>query len=107
MIERRMFERFKIDLPVRFLCKESNKEEKGRIIDISAGGVGLILTTEEVGAGMHLERWIDITEDKTPLYLTGVVVWSEKIEPQLFRVGVQFDKVDFMSMWRILNIIKL
>jgi len=101
-----MFERFKIDLPVRFLCKETNREGKGRIIDISAGGGGLILTTEEVGVGMHLEIWIDLPDNKDPLYITGVVVWINKIEPNTFRVGVQFDRVDFMSMWRILNIIK-
>jgi hypothetical protein len=101
-----MFERFKVDLPVRFLCKETNKEGKGRIINISAGGGGLIITTEELNIGMHLEMWIDIPDDKDPLYITGVVVWFAQIEPQSFRVGVQFDKVDFMSMWRILNIIK-
>jgi len=106
MIDRRMFERFKVDLPIRFLCKETNKEGKGRIIDISAGGGGLILTTEEVGVGMHLEMWIEVPDDKDPLYITGIVVWSTKIEQEVFRVGVQFDKVDFMSMWRILNIIK-
>lgn len=101
-----MFERFKVDLPIRFVCKETQKSGEGKMIDISAGGGGLIVTTEELRPGLHLEIWIDVPDDKDPLYITGVVVWINKLEEKKFRVGVQFEKVDFMSMWRILELIK-
>ncbi len=38
--ERRIFERFQVELPVRFSYLEGAKEETGKIVNISAGGGG-------------------------------------------------------------------
>ncbi|MCM8799373.1 MAG: PilZ domain-containing protein [Candidatus Omnitrophica bacterium] len=101
-----MFERFKVDFPVRYFCKELNKEGKGKLIDISAGGGGLILTLDELSKSFHLEIWVELPDNRDPLYLTGTVIWSKQIESHLFRTGIQFDHFDFMSISRILRIIK-
>ncbi|MCM8791883.1 MAG: PilZ domain-containing protein [Candidatus Omnitrophica bacterium] len=105
MYDRRMFERYKVDFPVEFFCKQTNKRGEGRLIDISAGGGGLILTNEVLSAGEELEMWIDLADNKEPLYINGIVIWSKKIEPTVSRIGVEFEKINFMNLWRILKLI--
>jgi len=106
MIEKRKFQRYKVDLPIRFLCKETQREGEGRLLDISANGAGLILTLEKLSSGLHLEVWVELADKKEPLYLTGVVVWTKEIKVGVFHAGIQFDKVDFISMWRLFEVIK-
>jgi len=106
MKERRMFERFKVDLPVRFLCKETQKSGEGKLLDISAGGGGLLLTVTEIQIKNHLDMWIDLKDGRDPIYITGLVVWIEETKANVFRLGIKFDEIGFMKMWRILDIIK-
>jgi hypothetical protein len=104
MDERRMFKRFQVDIPVRFLVVEENKEGMGKIMDISAGGVGLVITFEKMEPATHLEMWLDLPGSKEPFHTTGEVVWLRQIQPAVFRIGVKFDKVDFMGMSKVLRV---
>jgi hypothetical protein len=99
-----MFERFNVELPIKFVYSEERKEGTGRMLDISAGGGGLIVTNEELRSHMHLEMWLFIPDGKDPLKLNGEVVWTNRIESNLCRAGVKFDKVDFMGISRILRL---
>jgi hypothetical protein len=104
--ERRMFERFRVDFPIKFVRKDDKKEGSGRVIDISASGGGLIVTAEELSPPVHLEMWLFIPDNHDPLYTNGRVIWSKKIEENLYRAGVEFDKVDFMGVSRALRIFR-
>jgi len=105
MQERRMFQRFNVEIPVTFHSLDtSNIEGSGKIINISAGGGGMIVTTKYLLTGMPLEMRLLIPNGKAPLCANAKVIWFKATEPTLFLAGVQFDKVDFMGLARALRI---
>ena len=105
MEERRMFQRFNIEIPVEFRSLDDKKiEGKGKIINISAGGGGMIVTTKYLLPGESLEMQLFIPDDKNPLDANGKVIWLKIMEPTVFLAGVQFDKVDFMGIARALRL---
>ncbi len=103
MEERRMFERFNVDFPVKYLDLNTNREGTGKIINISAGGGGMIVTKERLSPSTLLEMQLCIPDDKDPLRANGKVIWSKIIKPDVYMAGVQFDKVDFMGVARALR----
>ena len=103
MQDRRMFERFQVDFPVKFLDLNNSKEGMGRMINISAGGGGMIITEEQLEPTTPLEMWFPMLENKDPFHTNGKVVWSDMLEPDVYRVGVKFDKVDFAGVGRVLR----
>lgn len=105
MQERRMFQRFNIEIPVEIHSLDEKKiEGKGKIINISAGGGGMVVTTEYLLPGTPLEMQLFIPDGKPPLNVNAKVIWLKAMEPTVFLAGVQFDKVDFMGMARALRL---
>ena len=104
MEDRRIFKRFRVDIPVKFLVVENNKDGLGTIVDISAGGLGLIMTVEKIQPLSHLEMWLEISENKDPIRACGQVAWLKQVKSCMYRIGIQFDKVDFMGISKILRI---
>ena len=105
MEERRTFERLKIDFPVKFLEINTNKEGWGRMVDISPGGGGMLVTEIVLEPGNSLEMWVNIPDNQDPLNVRGKVVWYKEVERNLYRVGVKFDSVDFLSISRVLRVL--
>ena len=107
MQERRMFQRFNMEIPVEFHSLDEKKiEGKGKIINISAEGGGMVVTTEYLLPATPLEMQLIIPDNKAPLTVNAKVIWLKAMEPTLFLAGVQFDKVDFMGMARALRLHK-
>ena len=104
MEERRMFARFNVEFPVKFLDLNTNKEGTGKVINISAGGGGMIATKEDLQPSTPLEMQFFIPDDKDPLRASGKVIWSKLTEPDVYTAGVQFNKVDFMGIARALRL---
>ncbi len=101
--ERRIFERFEVDFPVKFSYLEGAKEGMGRVINISAGGGGMIVTSEQLAPATSLDMWLHIPDNREPLRTRGEVVWSAVSAPGVYKLGVRFDKVDFMGISRVLR----
>lgn len=104
MEDRRMFERFTIDLPVKFIDLKNNKEGTGRMVDLSASGGGMIITREQINPESHLDIWFSSDREKEPVHLSGKVVWSSMSEPELCKLGIQFEKVDFIRISQVLKL---
>lgn len=104
MQERRVFERFNVEFPVKFLNLNSNREGTGKIINISAGGGGMIVTKEDLQPSTPLEMEFLIPDNKNPLCANGKIIWSKIVKPDAYMAGVQFDKVDFMGIARALRL---
>lgn len=101
--DRRIFARFPMELPLRFLGPENNKEGYGETQDVSAKGVGMV-THDELPANSTVELWLNIPDRGEPLYTRGEVVWSTRLEPHKYRCGVNLDKADLMGMARALRV---
>ena len=104
MEERRIFERFKVGFKVKFLNLNTNKEGAGKMVNISAGGGGMVVTEECLRPSITLKMQFCIADDKDPFYANGKVIWSRMIEPGAYMAGIQFEKVDFMGIARALRI---
>ena len=102
MEDRRVFQRFSIRFPLRFLDMKNSREGNGESLDISAKGIGLI-TNMALQPKAPLEIWLSIPDRGEPLYTRGEVVWSKPESAAEYRVGVNLEKADLMSLSRILR----
>lgn len=103
MEDRRIFERFPAQLPMKFLDVASGNEGRAKICDISAKGVGLV-TDRGLVARMPVEVWLEIPDKGEPLYTRGEVVWSEAYGARQYRIGVNLEKADLMGLSRALRV---
>lgn len=100
--DKRVFARFSVKMPVKFIDLISNTEGQGESQDISAKGIGLT-TKEEIRPLTPLEMWLKIPNHSDPVYTRGEAVWSEMIGPETFRTGVNLSKADLMGISRIMR----
>lgn len=100
--DRREFERLAIELPVKFMCLDSNIERQGTTSNISPVGIGLI-TGEYLKPDTSLELRLEIPNSGLPLYTRGSVVWSVKTEEAKYNIGILLEEVDLIGMSRILR----
>lgn len=100
--DKRIFQRFSANLPVRLLNISSGREGAAITADVSAKGIG-ILSREELKAHTPIELWLQIPDDLEPVYTRGEVVWSKPSGDDGYRVGVSLEKADLMGLSRILR----
>lgn len=99
-----MFERFKVDFPVTYTNLKTNEKGWGRMIDISAGGGGMLLN-EYLEPHTPLDLQLHVPDNSEQIInANGTMVWSAMLEPNTCRVGVQFDKIDFLGIARLLKL---
>jgi len=102
LLDRRIFERIPVKLPLRFLELTLNKESLAQTHDISASGIGIV-ADEKLLPHTSLEMWLQIPNSDVPLYTRGRVVWSESVESNQYRAGISLEKVELMKMSPILR----
>ena len=101
MEDRRLFARVATEFPMRFLDSRSGAEGEARSVDISANGIGFI-TERRLPEKSELEMWLDIPDQHSPFYTRGVVAWSQDLDDNRQRVGMQLEKAEFMGLGRAL-----
>lgn len=102
MEDRRIFQRFNIRFPLNFLNMKTGREGTGQTQDVSAKGIGLV-TDQALQPQTPLELWLEVPDKGEPLYTRGEVVWSEMVELDKYRVGINLEKADLMGLSRILR----
>jgi hypothetical protein len=102
LLDRRIFERIPIELPLRFLDLASNREGLAQTHDINARGIGII-TDEKVLPDTSLEIWLQTSNNDVLLHTRGMVVWSKQIEVNQHRIGINLEKVELMRIAVILR----
>ena len=101
--DKRVFERFSVNMPVRFLDSNSNQESSAQTQDISAKGVGLV-TKEKLPENAALEMWLEIPDKGEPLYTRGQVAWSRSTGINEYRSGINLERADLMGFSRVLRL---
>jgi len=104
MEDRRIFQRFRVKYPLRFLEMKSGKEGIASTSDISARGMN-ITTAEQLTAPMTLEMWLTVPDRGEPLYTRGEVVWSKPLSESEYQVGINLEKAELMALARVLRAI--
>ena len=100
MDDRRIFERFSVNLTARYLDLDSGQEGQARIQDLSAKGLRLQIS-QELKPHTALEVWLQMKDSAEPLYARGQVVWSKMIHTNEYRLGVELEKADLMGISRV------
>lgn len=100
--ERRMFIRFPATVPMTYLDSNSQEKGDGETRDLSAKGVGFV-AYKELQPGTMLEIWLKVPDRADGIYSRGEVVWSRRMPTGEYRVGVNLEKVDFISMSHVLK----
>ena len=103
MEDRRIFQRFSVNLPMSFLDLNSGIECQACAQDVSAKGLGLVVN-QEMEAKTPLEMWLKIPDSGEPLYLRGEVVWSKMQGANEYRAGVSLEKADLVGLSRVLRL---
>ncbi len=100
MLERRVFERISIKLPVRLIDVDNNRELEATACDACAKGLGIV-GKGYLQSGNRIELWLNMADKKEPFYSRGTVVWSGPQETGEYRGGISLEKAEFMGLHRI------
>lgn len=99
MEERRKFGRCKLEQKAKIATEES-QDEKGTLIDISTGGMKLVLN-KQLKVGSRLTGSFKIVPYLGPFYVQGDVIWvkpKKQGNSRCWEVGVRFNKVSTISI---------
>jgi c-di-GMP-binding flagellar brake protein YcgR len=109
--ERRKYRRFQATLEISYRVKQDgHREQAGKTIDISAGGMKILLT-EKLSAGTHLDIQAELPGIAKHVQLEGEVAWSGEAGGELasgkrsFYAGVEFSSLKEPSRTMLINYI--
>ena len=102
--ERRASARFPVKILLRYFnlnlpshltnrCEGLLGETRAQTQDISARGLCLV-TREALAADTLLDIWLQMPDNGGQIYIKGKVVWSNMIEPDKYRVGVNLENTE-------------
>lgn len=102
MDDRRIFARFAVEFPMKFLDLGENKEGEATTFDISANGIGIV-TDEELQPRNPLELWLKMPDTGDSFYTRGEVVWSRMVDSNKYKAGIHLEHADLMGISRLLR----
>lgn len=102
--DKRLFDRFHARFPVKF---RYSREEYGSDVflrDASAQGARFT-TTKRMFLHDSVSLMVDLPDGRSPLILNGRVVWLKSKAPNLWDIGMEFHRVNFMQTQRIFKLV--
>lgn len=98
--ERRLYERAKLSIDVRYRCctkgSRVNIFKEGKAVDISEGGIGILLETyEKLDVSDKLELKLKLPRNSQFMLIRGDIIWAKELQKERwYRYGVNFIEVD-------------
>ena len=93
--DRRIFERFPLELSLQYVDPATNQERQAQVHDMSAAGMGPI-TDHKISPNANL--WFHIPYSDKSLFAKGAVVWENMVDLNKYRVGIRFDNADILGI---------
>jgi hypothetical protein len=103
--DKRVFARLPVNLSVKYLDLGSNTEGEALTEDISAKGMGLMMS-RPLAPNSSLEMWLRVPDKGEPFYTRGEVVWSLEHDGNSYRAGINLERADLMGISRVLRTVK-
>jgi len=100
--DRRLFARFGAELSLKYSNSDPKVQIKARIRDLCAKGLGM-LTDKVLAPDTHLDIWLKMPDNGEEIFTKGKVIWSERIEPNKYRVGIELEEPELMVISIILR----
>ena len=101
-IDRRLFERFHAGFPTRWHAASDDYGTDVFLKDVSATGAR-ITTRQQMFIDDIISLDIKMPDGLDPVVLNGRVIWVHQVMGALWEVGIEFHKVDFMRMRRLVS----
>jgi hypothetical protein len=104
--EKRLFERFRARFPAKY---EHSRDDFGTNVFLrDASSLGAkISSRERLYINDNVSLLVQLPDGVDPLRLSGRVVWAKENTPQLWDIGVQFYKTDFMKIRRMFKFVQI
>ncbi|MBI5183263.1 MAG: diguanylate cyclase [Nitrospinae bacterium] len=104
--ERRLYFRVDLVFDIRYKIRYAFKGMHTAIIrNISAQGAGLE-TNNDIPLRTHIRLYIDLDKKDEPIELVGKVVWSKKIPPSKYNIGLEFIQPDQVIKSKIIKFVE-
>ncbi len=100
--ERRLFDRFEARFPARFRDTSIDYGTDVFLKDVSGTGVH-ITTRQRMFIDDIISLEVKMPDGLDPVLLNGRVRWVHQVMGDVWEVGVEFHKVDFMRMHRLVR----
>ncbi|MDI6758463.1 MAG: PilZ domain-containing protein [Candidatus Omnitrophota bacterium] len=103
MKDRRIFERLKAKITLRFSTPE-NKEDEGESVDISGNGISFLTKEGSLKPNMLLEISLIVHGSSEKIHFKNKIAWIEKVEKKGYqRIGVHLEKERLMKIAYVLQ----
>ena len=100
--DRRIFERMPVDFSLRFRDMQENQWGLVQGQDLSAKGIGF-LAEKDLPVKTPLEIWLPLVNKGESFYTRGSVAWSQRVEPDKYRIGVELARPELMGVSQVLR----
>lgn len=104
--ERRACQRFPIKIVFKYFDLNLMQEGYAQTQDISAKGLSFLSSTEML-ADTPLDIWLEMPDDGEQIYVKAKTVWSAKVDPDRYRVGVQLENIELNPIYLALKAIQV
>jgi len=104
--DRRRFDRFEVNIPLRNLDFQYMRELSGTSRDISSKGIGMV-SNKELPVGTALDIWLHMPDNDEDIHTRGKVAWSMKTGPDQYRLGINLEKEDLKPIPIVLRTIHM
>jgi PilZ domain len=100
--DRRVFARFRAEFPLKYSFPDTDKENRADMRDLCAKGM-CVFTNEQLAENSRLDLLLTMPDNGEEISTKGQVIWSERIEPRKYRVGIELEKPELMVIAIILR----
>lgn len=100
--ERRLFERFVARFPTKMKDADEDYGENFFLRDVSASGAKLF-SRQKMLLEDYVSLNVELPDSSLPVCLNGYVRWVKNQLPNVWEIGIEFDKIDLMRMHRIMK----
>ena len=101
----RVFERFSARFPVKFKHSREDYGSQVFLRDASARGARFS-TSQKMFLHDSISLEVKLPDGNAPMVLNGRVVWTKTKETNQWDVGMEFHKVNLMSMQRLYRLVE-
>jgi len=102
--DHRTFQRFSARFPVKFKHERDDYGTSVFLRDASAQGLRLT-TKKRMFLHDSVSLLVSLPDGKGPLSLNGRVVWTKTRAANLWDIGIEFYKINFLNLHRIFQLI--
>jgi hypothetical protein len=102
--DKRIFQRVSARFPIKFKHERDDFGTNVFLRDASAQGLRLT-TKKRMYLHDSVSLLVNLPDGKAPLSVNGRVVWTKTRGPDLWDVGLEFHKINFMNLHRIFHLL--